>query len=64
VAAGASVAAGGSVATFVAGICVAAGAAGVAGVPQAESSREVRTSKPTKELNMDFVFISLSPRLA
>jgi hypothetical protein len=57
---GASVTAGGWVATVVAGACVAAGAAVVAGAPQAESSREDNTSKLAKDHNRDF-FISLSP---
>jgi hypothetical protein len=64
VAAGASV--GASVATAVAGACVAggcvaAGAAVVAGAPQEESSRDVKTSRLAKDHNMDLLFISLSP---
>jgi hypothetical protein len=58
---GASVAAGGWVATVVAGACVGAGAAVVAGAPQAASSREDSTSKLAKDHNRDFFFISLSP---
>jgi len=57
---GASVAAGGWVATVVAGACVAAGAAVVAGAPQAERSIDVKTSKLAKGPNRDFFFISLS----
>jgi hypothetical protein len=45
----------------VAGACVAAGAAVVAGAPQAERSRDVNTSRLAKDHNMDFLFISLSP---
>jgi hypothetical protein len=44
----------------VAGACVGAGAAVVAGDPQAERSREVRTSTLVKDHNRDFLFISLS----
>jgi len=45
----------------VAGACVGAGAAVVAGAPQAARSREDRTSKLAKDHNRDFFFISLSP---
>jgi hypothetical protein len=47
----------------VAGAWVAAGggAAVVAGDPQEESSRDVRTSRLAKDHNVDFLFISLSP---
>jgi hypothetical protein len=55
------VAAGGWVATVVAGAWVAAGAAVVAGAPQADRSREDRTRKLAKDHNSDFFFISLSP---
>src|SRR6266487_3166598 len=57
---GASVAADGWVATAVAGACVAAGAAVVAGVPQAKRSMDVKTSRLAKDHNRDFFFISLS----
>ncbi|HET6594935.1 MAG TPA: hypothetical protein VFG81_04900 [Anaerolineales bacterium] len=59
--AGASVAAGTSVTTSVAGACVAAGAEVVAGAPQAERSRDVKTSTLAKDHNRDFLVISLSP---
>jgi hypothetical protein len=49
------------VATVVAGACVAAGAAVVAGAPQADRSREDKTSKLAKDHNRGFFFISLSP---
>jgi hypothetical protein len=49
------------VATVVAGACVGAGAAVVAGAPQADRSSEDRTSKLAKDPNRDFFFISLSP---
>jgi hypothetical protein len=39
-------------------------AAGVAGDPQEESSKEVKTSRLTKEYSVDFLFISLSPNYA
>jgi hypothetical protein len=45
----------------VAGTSVAAGAAVVAGAPQAERSIDVKTSRLIKGHNRDFVFISLSP---
>jgi hypothetical protein len=60
--AGASVAAEGSVATSVEGASVAAGVAVVAGAPQAERNKEIRTSKLTKGHDKDFLFISLSPK--
>jgi hypothetical protein len=46
---------------WVAGASVAAGAAGVAGAPQAERSMDVKTSRLAKDHNRDFLFISLSP---
>jgi hypothetical protein len=49
------------VATVVAGACVAAGAAVVAGAPQADKSKDDKTSKLAKDPNRDFFFISLSP---
>jgi hypothetical protein len=49
------------VATSVEGGSVAAGAAVVAGAPQAERSRDVKTSRLAKDHNRDFLFISLSP---
>jgi hypothetical protein len=48
-------------AASVAGASVAAGAAVGAADPQAERSREVKTNKLTKDHNMGFSFISLSP---
>jgi hypothetical protein len=39
---------------------VAAGAAVVAGAPQAARSRDVRTIRLAKDHNRDFLFISLS----
>jgi hypothetical protein len=45
----------------VAGASVATGAA-VVGVPQAESSIDVKTSRLAKDHNTDFLFISLSPK--
>jgi hypothetical protein len=54
--------AGGSVAAAsVAGDSVSAGAAVVAGAPQAERSRDVKTSRLAKAHNKDFLYISLSP---
>src|SRR5687767_14334623 len=59
--AGASVAAAGSVATSVVGASVAAGVAVVAGAPQAERSKDIKTNRLTKDHNRDLLFISLSP---
>src|SRR5512141_1625543 len=58
---GASVATDGWVATVVAGACVAAGAAVVAGVPQAGRSKDAQISRLAKDHNKDFLFISASP---
>jgi predicted phage tail protein len=68
VATGVSVLAGAAVAAgaIVAGASVAAVGALVllAGVPQAERSRDVSTKRLTKDQRTDFLFISLSPLYA